>query len=124
MGKETTILVIDDDAIALRLLEAFLVPEGYKVLLTQSGEEGLKKLVESCPDLVLLDVMMPGMNGYDVLKEIRQQSEIPVIMLTSLKDLSSTVQGLKLGADDYISKPVRNHELLARIKSKLRRYGL
>ena len=115
------ILVIDDDDRSLRLMEAVLAPEGYEVVLTQSGEECLEKIRDTCPDIVLLDIMMPGMNGYEVLRILRQQSNIPVIMLTAKKEVTSVRDAFHLGADDYIRKPFRKGELLARIQAKLRR---
>jgi DNA-binding response OmpR family regulator len=121
MKNRPKILVVDDEDRSLRLLEAMLAPEGYEVVLAQSGEEGLEKIRDACPDIVLLDIMMPGMNGYEVLRILRQQSNIPVIMLTAKSEVISVRDSLALGADDYIRKPFRKGELLARIQAKLRR---
>ena len=121
MQTKPKILVVDDEDRSLRLVEAMLAPEGYEVVLAHSGEEGLEKIRDTCPDVVLLDIMMPGMNGYEVLRILRQQSNIPVIMLTAKKEVTSTRDALNLGADDYIRKPFRKGELLARIQAKLRR---
>ncbi len=121
MQNKSKILVVDDDDRNLRLIEALLVPEGYEVVLTHSGEEGLEKIREARPDIVLLDIMMPGMSGYDVLRVVRQQSNIPVIMLTAKKEVADAVESFHLGADDYVRKPFKKSELLSRIKVKLRR---
>ena len=115
------ILVVDDEDRSLRLVEAMLAPEGYEVVLAHSGEEGLEKIRDTCPDIILLDIMMPGMNGYEVLRILRQQSNIPVIMLTAKKEVTSAVDSFHLGADDYVRKPFMKGELLARIRAKLRR---
>lgn len=117
------ILVVDDEDRSLRLVEAMLVPEGYEVVLAHSGEEGLEKIRDTCPDIVLLDIMMPGMNGYEVLRILRQRYNIPVIMLTAKKEVTSAINSLHLGADDYVRKPFMKGELLARIRAKLRRAG-
>ncbi len=121
MKNNPKILVVDDDERVLRLVEAMLAPEGYEVVLAHSGEEGLEKIRDTCPDVVLLDIMMPGMNGYEVLRILRQQSNIPVIMLTAKKEVTSAIDSFHLGADDYVRKPFRKGELLARIRAKLRR---
>ena len=115
------ILIVDDEESTLRLVEAMLAPEGYEVVLAHSGEEGQEKIRETRPDIVLLDIMMPGMNGYEVLRILRQQSNIPVIMLTAKRDVTTLNDALAGGADDYIRKPFSRLELLARIKAKLRR---
>ncbi len=121
MKSKPKILVVDDEERALRLVEAMLAPEGYEVVLVHSGEEGLEKIRETCPNIVLLDVMMPKMNGYEVLRILRQQSSIPIIMLTAKKEVTSARDALNLGADDYVRKPFTKGELLARIGAKLRR---
>ena len=121
MKNKPKILVVDDDDRSLRLVEAMLAPEGYEVVLAHSGQEGVDKIRDTCPDIVLLDIMMPGMDGYEVLRILRQQSDIPVIMLTAKKEVTSARDALNLGADDYIRKPFRKRELLARIQAKLRR---
>ncbi len=123
MKNKPIILVVDDEERTLRLVEAMLAPEGYEVVLAHSGEEGLEKIRETCPNVVLLDIMMPGMNGYEVLPILRQQSDIPVIMLTAKKEVTSTRDAFHLGADDYVRKPFMKGELLARIRAKLRRAG-
>ena len=121
MKNKLKILVVDDEERDLRLLEAILAPEGYEVVLAHSGQEGLEKIRETHPNVVLLDIMMPGMNGYEVLRILRQQSNIPVIMLTAKKEVTSVPDAFHLGADDYVRKPFMKGELLARIRAKLRR---
>jgi DNA-binding response OmpR family regulator len=121
MKNKPKILVVDDEKRDLRLLEAMLAPEGYEVVLAHSGQEGLEKIRETHPDIVLLDIMMPGMNGYEVLRILRQRYNIPVIMLTAIKEVTSVRDALHLGADDYVRKPFMKGELLARIRTKLRR---
>ena len=121
MKNKPKILVVDDEERDLRLLEAILAPGGYEVVLAHSGQEGLEKIRETHPNIVLLDIMMPGMNGYEVLRILRQQSNIPVIMLTAKKEVTSVPDAFHLGADDYVRKPFMKGELLARIRAKLRR---
>jgi DNA-binding response OmpR family regulator len=123
MKNKPKILVVDDEDRSLRLVEAILAPEGYEVVLAHTGQEGLEKIRETRPDIVLLDIMMPGMNGYEILRILRQQSDIPVIMLTAKKEVTSARDALNLGADDYVRKPFIKSELLARIRAKLRRAG-
>ena len=118
---ESTILIIDDDEKLNRLLTDFLTDFGFKTLTAIHPEDGLKKLNQKSPDLVILDVMLPGMDGFEVCKTIRQQSLVPIIMLTARGDLMDKVVGLELGADDYLPKPFEPRELVARIHSVLRR---
>jgi DNA-binding response OmpR family regulator len=118
---ESTILIIDDDEKLNRLLTEFLTDFGFKTLTAIHAAEGLKKLNQKSPDLVILDVMLPGMDGFEVCKTIRQQSLVPIIMLTARGDLMDKVVGLELGADDYLPKPFEPRELVARIHSVLRR---
>jgi DNA-binding response OmpR family regulator len=117
----TTILIIDDDEKLNRLLTAFLGDFGFKTLSATHPADGLKKLKHKSPDLVILDVMLPGMDGFEVCKAIRQDSSIPIIMLTARGELMDKVIGLELGADDYLPKPFEPRELVARIHSVLRR---
>jgi len=121
MKSKPKILVVDDEDMVLRLVEAMLAPEDYEVVLAHSGEEGLEKIRETRPNVVLLDIMMPGMNGYEVLRILRQRYNIPVIMLTAIKEVTSARDAFHLGADDYVRKPFMKGELLARIRAKLRR---
>ena len=116
-----TILIIDDDQKLNELLKGFLSDFGLSVLAATHPEKGLKKLKHKSPDLVILDVMLPGMDGFEVCKKIRQQSAVPIIMLTARGELMDKVVGLELGADDYLPKPFEPRELVARIHSVLRR---
>jgi len=116
------ILIIEDESDILEILRSFLTTQGYEVTATSSGTEGLRQFTEVGPDLVLLDVMLPGKNGWEVLKEIRTQSDTPVIMLTALGRIDDKVKGLSQGADDYIKKPFDLEEMKARIEAVLRRY--
>ena len=123
MKKHTCIMVVDDEQAILRLLNRTLEPEGYGVILADNGSSALALLEEHTPDLVILDIMMPGLDGFQVLDLIRQRSNIPVIMLTSKTEVTTLRDALALGADDYVRKPFGTRELLARIRAKLRRAG-
>ena len=123
MKNKPKILVIDDEDLNLRLVEAMLATEGYEVILAHSGQEGLEIFRDTCPNIVLLDIMMPKMDGYKVLRILRQQSNIPVIMLTAKKEATSAIDSFNLGADDYVRKPFMKSELLSRLRAKLRRAG-
>jgi two-component system KDP operon response regulator KdpE len=116
-----TILVVDDEPNLLRLVRANLERIGYQVQTARSGPEALEKIRTETPDLVILDVMMPGMDGYTVCERIRATSSVPIIMLTAKSELSDKVRGFELGADDYLTKPFGPEELLARVKAVLRR---
>jgi len=121
MKKNTCIMVVDDEQTILRLLDRTLKPAGYDVVLASDGSSALKLLEKHSPDLVILDIMMPGLNGFQVLRLIRQRSSIPVLMLTAKREAETVRDALNLGADDYVRKPFHTLELLARIKAKLRR---
>jgi len=116
-----TILVIDDDEKLNRLLKRFLGDFDFTVFAAIDALEGLKKINAVAPDLIILDLMLPGMNGFDLCKRIRQSSAVPIIMLTARGDLMDKVVGLELGADDYLPKPFEPRELVARIQAVLRR---
>ena len=116
------ILVVDDDANICELLRLYLTKEGYQVTVANDGEEGLEKFNAVKPDMVLLDVMMPVMDGWSVCKAIRAESQVPIIMLTAKVEDMDKIMGLTLGADDYITKPFNPLELVARVKTQLRRY--
>lgn len=115
------ILVVDDEASIRRILETRLSMIGYEVVTAADGEEALEVFHETEPDLVVLDVMMPKLDGYGVCQELRKESDIPIIMLTALGDVADRITGLELGADDYVVKPFSPKELEARIRSVLRR---
>jgi two-component system response regulator CpxR len=115
------LLLIDDDQALGELLGEYLELEGFSLTHALNGETGVKKAVSGDFDLVLLDVMMPGMNGFDCLRHIREESTIPVLMLTAKGDDVDKIIGLELGADDYLPKPYNERELVARIKAILRR---
>ena len=117
----TTILIIDDDKELTELLDEFLLGHKYKTIVFHSPLDGLKYLKTSVPDMVLLDIMMPEMDGFQVLRKIRETLDLPVIMLTAKGEVSDKVVGLELGADDYLAKPFEPRELLARMQSILRR---
>lgn len=114
-------LLIDDDTRLVELLAAYLAPHEVQVSHASDGNQGLRLLAAGGVDVVLLDVMMPGLDGLDVLRRIRQQSAVPVLMLTARGDETDRVVGLELGADDYLAKPVYPRELLARVRAVLRR---
>ena len=116
-----TILVVDDEASIRQILETRLSIRGYKVFLASNGEEALYLFRKENPNLIILDIMLPQIDGYEVCSEIRKESEVPIIMLTALGDISDRVTGLELGADDYVMKPFSLKELEARIRSVLRR---
>ncbi len=121
MKKRPFIMVVDDEPVILKLLNRTLEPEGYGVITADNGRTALNLLEEHGPDLVILDIMMPGINGFQVLDLIRQRSNVPVIMLTGRAEVSTLRDALVLGADDYVRKPFHTQELRARIRAKLRR---
>ena len=116
-----TILVVDDEPNIVEVLTMNLELEGYQVSCASNGYEALQRLTEDLPDLIILDVMMPEMDGFETLKEIREISTVPVIMLTVKGEETDKVKGLNLGADDYITKPFSPRELVSRLKAVLRR---
>ena len=115
------ILVIDDEQSILDMMKYSLEDEGYSVDIAADGDSALNILVEHNPDLVLLDIKLPDIDGYRLLEQIRQKSEVPVIMLTGVDHPVSVQHSVTLGADDYVTKPFRLDQLLLRIKNKLRR---
>ena len=119
--EKNTILVIDDDRNILEIFKLYLNKEGYAVHVGERGDTALALFRETKPALVVLDVMLPGLDGWKVLHQLREESDVPVIMLTAKSDTLDRVQGLDLGADDYMAKPFDAKELLARIKAVLRR---
>jgi two-component system KDP operon response regulator KdpE len=115
------ILVVDDELHLVRAVRMYLELYGYAAFGAQSGEEALEAIQDRLPDLVILDAMLPGLDGFETLREIRRVSSVPVIMLTSLGGESEKVRGLRLGADDYLAKPFNQNELVARVQAVLRR---
>ncbi|WP_102263666.1 response regulator transcription factor [Mesobacillus jeotgali] len=119
-----TILLVDDETRMLDLLALYLTPAGYKCIKRTSGNEAISFLEDNHADLVLLDVMMPELDGWETCSEIRRHWDIPVIMLTARSEKPDVVRGLKIGADDYITKPFDEGELIARIEAVLRRQSV
>jgi DNA-binding response OmpR family regulator len=115
------ILVVDDTRNVLIMIEDFLVSQGYEVLTACDGREALDVFHEKDPDLILLDIMMPNMDGYQFISQLRRESETPVIMITAKQQEAEIIKGFDLGADDYITKPFRLRELLVRMRAVLRR---
>ena len=116
------ILLVDDDPNIRQLVNLYLVKEGFEVIMASRGDEALKLFKESPPNLMLLDIMLPGMDGWQVCREVRKVSNIPIIMLTAKDETFDKVLGLELGADDYVVKPFDMKELVARIKAVSRRF--
>jgi len=123
LKKKSHVLIVDDNQEMLQIIKRTLELEGFSADVASDGNSALALLKERKPDLVLLDIVMPGMDGYQALYLIRQQSDVPVIMLTGVRETESIPRSLELGADDYIIKPFRTQEVLARIRAKLRRAG-
>lgn len=120
--RKEKILIADDESSIRRILETRLSIIGYEVLTAPDGETALFLFHKEHPNLVVLDVMMPKIDGYGVCQEIRKESDIPIIMLTALGDVADRITGLELGADDYVVKPFSPSEVVARVKAQLRRY--
>jgi len=123
VNKHFRILVVDDEAPMRRLLELYLKTNQYDVQSEAQGEEAIHLLKTSNFDMVILDIMMPGMDGWEVCHRIRAFSQLPILMLTARDQTAEKVKGLKIGADDYLTKPFEEEELLARIEALLRRTG-
>ncbi|MDR1439124.1 MAG: response regulator transcription factor [Clostridiales bacterium] len=123
MGQDRQkVFVVDDDANICELIRLYLEKEGYGVMAVNRGDKALEEFSSYAPNLVVLDIMLPGMDGWDLCREIRKKSNIPIIMITAKGETFDKVLGLELGADDYIVKPFDTKELVARIKAVLRRY--
>jgi len=116
------ILLVDDEQNIRELAALYLEKEGFAVDFASNGSEALQRFQQSPPNLVLLDVMMPGMDGFEVCRELRRESDVPVLMLTARSEDVDKIVGLELGADDYMTKPFNPRELVARVKAILRRY--
>jgi len=120
-SKKALVLVVDDDVRMLRMIKRTLELEGFRVLAASSGETALKAFEKEPPDIVLLDIMMPDMDGYSVCRRLREFSTVPIIMVTAKGDDKEKIEGLDIGADDYVTKPFSTSELTARVKAVLRR---
>jgi len=123
IGKQK-ILIIDDDANIAELISLYLIKECFDTLIVNDGEEALKQFKEYQPNLLLLDLMLPGIDGYEVCREVRKTSKVPIIMLSAKGEVFDKVLGLELGADDYMIKPFDSKELVARVKAVLRRFNV
>ena len=122
MAAKQKILIVDDDANIAELISLYLTKECYETMIVNDGEEALSVFDSFAPNLILLDLMLPGIDGYQVCREIRAKSSTPIIMLSAKGEVFDKVLGLELGADDYIIKPFDSKELVARVKAVLRRY--
>ncbi len=120
--NQTKILIVDDDRNIVELLRLYIEKEGYQTITASNGREAINAFGREKPDLIILDVMMPEVDGWQVCKEIRKTSDTPIIMLTAKGETFDKVLGLELGADDYMVKPFETKELMARIKAVLRRF--
>jgi DNA-binding response OmpR family regulator len=118
-----TILIVDDEKRLVSLVQSYLTQEGYRVATAYNGKEALTIAQKENPDLIILDIMMPEMNGYDFMRAHRKQHDTPIIMLTAKVDDDDKIIGLELGADDYVIKPFKPRELMARVRNVLRRSG-
>ncbi|MCR5793025.1 MAG: response regulator transcription factor [Lachnospiraceae bacterium] len=123
MINKQKILIVDDDANIAELISLYLVKECFETQIVYNGEDALKEFESYHPDLILLDLMLPGIDGYEVCREIRKKGSIPIIMLSAKGEVFDKVLGLELGADDYMIKPFDSKELVARVKAVLRRYA-
>lgn len=121
--KDRLVLVVDDEPRIVNFVRMNLELEGCRVITAGNGREAIDRVRDNLPDIVLLDVMMPGMDGFEVLRRLRQSSAVPVIMLTAKDEPDDRVRGLELGADDYIGKPFEHRELVSRIRAVLRRHA-
>lgn len=122
MATKTKILIVDDDNNIAELISLYLTKECYDTHIVNDGEEALAAFDSYAPNMILLDLMLPGIDGYQVCREIRTKSNVPIIMLSAKGEIFDKVLGLELGADDYIMKPFDSKELVARVKAVLRRY--
>lgn len=123
MNNKTRILIADDDSNIAELISLYLLKEGYDTMIASDGKEALEKFKTYDPHLMILDVMMPELDGYGVCREIRQNSTTPIIMLTAKGETVDKITGLEMGADDYIVKPLEMKEVIARVHAVMRRYA-
>ncbi len=124
MADKQRVLIVDDDENIAELISLYLLKECYETKLVYDGESALREFREFKPNIVLLDLMLPGIDGYEVCRRIRQESKTPIIMLSAKGEVFDKVLGLELGADDYITKPFSAREVIARIKAVLRRFNM
>ena len=122
MANKQKLLIVDDDENIANLISLYLTKECYETRIEHDGQSALDAFKEYAPNLILLDIMLPGLDGYEVCREIRRESKVPIIMLSAKTEVFDKVLGLELGADDYIIKPFDSKELVARVKAVLRRY--
>ena len=122
MVNKQKILIVDDDANIAELISLYLTKECFETMIVEDGEAALSEFEKFHPDLILLDLMLPGIDGYEVCREVRKSSSTPIIMLSAKGEIFDKVLGLELGADDYMIKPFDSKELVARVKAVLRRY--
>ena len=122
MAERQRVLIVDDDANIAELISLYLIKECYETQIVYDGEEALKVFPVFRPNIILLDLMLPGIDGYQVCRELRASSQVPIIMLSAKGEIFDKVLGLELGADDYMIKPFDSKELVARVKAVLRRY--
>ncbi len=122
MAEKQKVLIVDDDENIAELISLYLIKECYETMIVNDGESALKAFPEFKPNIILLDLMLPGMDGYQVCRELRSTSQVPIIMLSAKGEIFDKVLGLELGADDYMIKPFDSKELVARVKAVLRRY--
>ncbi len=123
MKRKSKVLVVDDEERILRLMEALLIPLGHEIIMARDGKEALQKVREIPPDVILLDVMMPKMTGFEVARRLKEDEEtkiIPIVMVTALKEVEDRVKALKVGVDDFLTKPVDKTELTARVQSLIK----
>ncbi len=118
-----TILIVDDEKRLVSLVQSYLTQEGYRVVTAYNGKDALPIAQKEKPDLIILDIMMPEMNGYDFMRAHRGEHDTPIIMLTAKVEDDDKIIGLELGADDYVTKPFKPRELMARVRNVLRRAG-
>lgn len=123
MAAKQKILIVDDDENIAELISLYLVKECFETKIVHDGENALKEFKTFAPNIILLDLMLPGIDGYQVCREIRRESNVPIIMLSAKGEVFDKVLGLELGADDYIMKPFDSKELVARVKAVLRRFA-
>ena len=122
MANKQKILIVDDDENIAELISLYMTKECFETKIVYDGESALREAESFSPDLILLDLMLPGIDGYQVCREVRQKSQTPIIMLSAKGEVFDKVLGLELGADDYLEKPFDTKELVARVKTQLRRY--